>query len=69
MALNEIYAKHGKKFEDKEVMEYFESKTWYEGTIEDDAFDESVLNPYEKTISNYSKRKKINYNQKCSRLP
>lgn len=58
MALNEIYAKHGKKFEDKEVMEYFESKTWYEGTIEDDAFDESVLNPYEKNNLKLLKEKK-----------
>lgn len=58
MALNEIYAKHGKRFEDKEVMEYFESKTRYEGTIEDDGFDESVLNPYEKNNLKLLKEKK-----------
>ncbi len=30
-AINEIYARHGRKFSSKELQEYFESKSWYEG--------------------------------------
>ena len=28
-AKNELYAKYGRKFEHKELMEYMETKTWY----------------------------------------
>lgn len=45
---NEIYARHGRRFSDAKLQEYFDSKQWYEGTIEPDNFDESVLNEYEK---------------------
>lgn len=51
-AKNEIYARHGRKFKSKELMEYFSSKSWYQGTYEPDDFDAnysgSVLNDYEK---------------------
>lgn len=45
---NEIYARHGRKFTDTSLQSYFNSKSWYHGTIEADAFDESVLNEIEK---------------------
>lgn len=48
LAINEIYAKHGRIFENSELREYFESKDWYDGTIEPEDFDEDVLNQYEK---------------------
>lgn len=58
-ARNEIYARHGRKFKDKELQEYFESKDWYEGTIEPDDFKESTLSEVEKEnakiISDYEK--------------
>lgn len=32
-AKNEIYARHGRKFDSKELQDYFNSKSWYTGTI------------------------------------
>ncbi|MGN1266630.1 MAG: YARHG domain-containing protein [Dorea sp.] len=46
-ARNEIYARHGRKFKDKGIQEYFNSKDWYEGTISPDSFSEGMLNDYE----------------------
>ena len=48
LAINEIYARHGRIFENSELREYFESIDWYDGTIEPEDFDEDVLNQYEK---------------------
>lgn len=47
MAINEIYARHHRKFVLPEVQEYFDSKSWYEGYIEADDFDVSTMNAYE----------------------
>lgn len=47
MAVNEIYARHGRKFMDDSVRAYFESKSWYSGTVEPEQFDISVFNKYE----------------------
>ncbi|MGC4018127.1 MAG: YARHG domain-containing protein [Muricomes sp.] len=38
-ARNEIYARHGRKFDSKELQKYFESKTWYEGKYSGKDFD------------------------------
>ncbi len=48
LARNEIYARHGYIFNDTELREYFESQSWYQSTVEAAAFDNSVLNQYEK---------------------
>lgn len=48
IAVNEIYARHGRKFNSEELQTYFNSKSWYQGTIAPDQFDESVLNEVEK---------------------
>ena len=48
LAINEIYAKHGRIFTDSYYNNYFSSKSWYEGSVSADDFDESVLNEYEK---------------------
>lgn len=48
LARNEIYARHGRKFDDPSIRAYFESKSWYNGTIDPDNFDASVFNDYEK---------------------
>ena len=50
LARNEIYARHGRKFQDEAVQKYFEGCSWYEGLIEPDQFEEALLNEYE--ISN-----------------
>lgn len=48
LAKNEIYARHGRRFQDQDLQIYFEGKSWYHGTVEASAFDESVFNQYEK---------------------
>lgn len=48
LARNEIYARRGRLFTDKELQDYFNSRSWYNGTIPADSFDEkSILNAYE----------------------
>ena len=47
-AFNEIYARRGRKFNDQELQNYFNGKSWYVGTIEPDNFDESSLTAIEK---------------------
>lgn len=47
MAINEIYARHGRKFVLDEVQAYFDSKSWYTGTIEAADFNVNVMNQYE----------------------
>ncbi len=47
LARNEIYARHGYIFEDAELQAYFESQSWYHGTVNASDFDDSVLNAYE----------------------
>ena len=46
-AKNEIYARHGRRFNSKELQDYFDSKSWYNGTISPDKFNTSVFNQYE----------------------
>lgn len=48
LARNEIYARHGRKFQTQEIQDYFNSKSWYTGTIEPKNFREEYLNIYEK---------------------
>lgn len=48
LACNELYARHGRKFQDSGIQEYFNKMSWYRGTVEPDAFDEGVFNSYEK---------------------
>lgn len=45
LARNEIYARHGYIFEDEELKEYFESKSWYSGSKKD--IPDSQFNDYE----------------------
>lgn len=47
-ARNEIYARHGRRFISQELMDYFSSTDWYNGTIPPEQFDELVLNDYER---------------------
>ena len=44
LALNEIYARHGRIFARQEFADYFNSKSWYHGTIEGGTFDANVDN-------------------------
>ncbi len=47
-ALNEIYARHGRRFRSSDLQNYFSAQPWYSGTVSSDDFNESVLNKYEK---------------------
>lgn len=47
LARNEIYARHGRRFDDAGLQAYFDSCEWYEGTVAAEDFDTSVLNQYE----------------------
>lgn len=38
-ARNEIYARHGRKFDSKELQDYFGGKSWYVGKYEGNKFD------------------------------
>lgn len=47
LAKNEIYARHGRQFVTDYIAQYFNSKSWYQGTVSPNSFDESVFNEYE----------------------
>ncbi len=47
IALNEIYARRGRKFSTPPLQKYFSSKSWYKGTISPSDFNEGSLNQYE----------------------
>ena len=48
MAINEIYARHGRKFKDVYIQAYFDNLDWYVGIIEPQDFSDSVLSSIEK---------------------
>ena len=45
---NEIYARHGRLFNDPEIQAYFNGKAWYNGYIRPEDFDDSVLSDVER---------------------
>lgn len=47
-AKNEIYARHGRRFNDAGLQAWFDAQTWYSGTIAPGDFDESALSAVEK---------------------
>lgn len=57
IARNEIYARHGRMFNDQQLQEYFNNCSWYVGTIAPESFSGEILNDVEianlQTISEY----------------
>lgn len=47
MAINEIYARHGRIFASTEIQSYFESQSWYHGTTDAEHFSDSVFSSTE----------------------
>ena len=47
IARNEIYARHGRKFQSADLQSYFDSKSWYKATTSAADFTESVLSSTE----------------------
>lgn len=50
LARNEIFARHGRQFEDSYLAAYFDSCSWYEGTTASEKFDEGILSQTERII-------------------
>lgn len=48
LARNELYARYGRMFDDEVLQTYFNSCSWYRGTIPAAQFNDDVLNEYEK---------------------
>lgn len=64
IARNEIVARKGRKFKDHELQEYFESKSWYNGYIEADKFNENdMLSDIERENMYLIKDYENNYNR------
>ena len=47
LAKNEIYARHGYIFADKDLHNYFMGCIWYNPTCDSANFDDSIFNEYE----------------------
>ncbi len=60
IARNEIYARHGRIFNDEQLQGYFETCSWYQGSVTPENFSENVLNETEKAnltaIAEYEKK-------------
>jgi len=60
IARNEIYARHGRRFNDEQLQGYFDICSWYNGTVAPEAFSDGVLNEIEKSnlqvISEYESK-------------
>lgn len=60
LARNEIYARHGRRFDDAGLQSYFDGKSWYSGTIDPEDFSESLMTETEKSnlelIQQYEQR-------------
>ena len=48
LARNEIFARHGRIFNDPDLQSYFEAQPWYTGTISADDFSDDMLNDIER---------------------
>lgn len=59
-AKNEIYARHGRKFDSQELRNYFESKSWYvekyDGSVFDTNYSDQLLSNIEKKNAGIFKR-------------
>ncbi len=51
--INDIYAHHGYIFKTPEIREYYESQSWYEGTVESESEAEKNFNSYETYNKNF----------------
>ncbi len=47
VARNEIYARHGRRFNSQELQNYFDSRDWYQGTVAPGDFTDEMLSEIE----------------------
>lgn len=50
---NEIYARHGRIFDDRELQSYFGNQSWYEPKYKADNFPDDLISPIEKQNAAY----------------
>lgn len=64
LARNELYARHGRIFEDSALQRHFQACSWYHGTIPASRFSESMLNDVEIKNRDFivAYEKKMGYN-------
>ncbi|MDO4842660.1 MAG: YARHG domain-containing protein, partial [Phoenicibacter congonensis] len=43
IAQNEIWARHGRKFKNNWLQEYFDGQSWYHGTVDPDDFTKQKI--------------------------
>ena len=51
-AKNELYARHGRKFQSKELQDFFDSRDWYSGTLKAEPATDEII---EKDFNSYEK--------------
>lgn len=56
LARNEIFARHGRMFNDAEVRSYFEAQSWYRGTIAPEDFSVAMLSDIEQKNVDFIKQ-------------
>lgn len=56
LARNEIFARHGRIFNDAEVRSYFEAQSWYQGTIAPENFSTAMLSDIEQRNIDFIKQ-------------
>jgi len=61
IARNEMFARHGLRFESAYLQEHFDACSWYEGTVEPEQLDESVFSDVEKTNLELIKQAEAEY--------
>jgi len=55
-ARNEIYARHGRKFNSQELQSYFNNQSWYYGIYSPEEFNPNWLNSVEKANVEFLKK-------------
>lgn len=62
-ARNEIYARHGRIFQNEYLQSYFNSCSWYQGTVMPEDFDEESLSQLEKDNLEQIKAAEVSYEE------
>ena len=53
LARNEIFARHGRIFQTRQIAAYFEAQSWYHGTVPGASFDNNSLTPTERANADF----------------
>ncbi|WP_251388327.1 YARHG domain-containing protein [Mediterraneibacter agrestimuris] len=67
-AKNEIYARHGRLFQSPELQNYFNSKSWYHGTVSPESFSNSLLSSIEQKNAEFLSNAEFSMNPKGYQL-